>query len=162
MSKITINWRMISVAWGAIHSAMKGTSRDVRRNPCLFWPCFGPSNGIRIYFLRTNKRLDTECGGQPFQLNLYNIINLLHKETIIYLSSVFLDPLRSAAGKLSLSSVVLSESCSIVRCPGSDPLLPIANDRLSPATADRMCANHGARRSLASTSNRVRRRWKYQ
>ena len=38
---------------------------DVRRNPLLFWPCFGPSNGMRKYFLHKNKRLERECGGQP-------------------------------------------------------------------------------------------------
>src|ERR1700756_4679115 len=42
-----------------------GASREVRRNPYLFGPCFGPSNGMRKYFLRTNKRLASECGGQP-------------------------------------------------------------------------------------------------
>jgi len=48
-----------------------GASKDVQRNPYLFRPCLGPSNWTRKYFLRTNERLASECGGQPSHFIVY-------------------------------------------------------------------------------------------
>jgi non-heme chloroperoxidase len=53
---------------------------------------------MRIFFLRTNKRLETECGGKPSQLCFCRIINILQRQIIIYIERYFASCRRGRKG----------------------------------------------------------------